>query len=203
MTPSGVNATMDGRSTRPSASGITFGTPPSTYATRLLVVPRSMPTMRDMALFTLPQRVTQVVDHGAQIGASGEALLEPLEERLAIAPFVHQPVPVPRAPDDGVGLTGVARFEPGPLLAKPVAGVPVESLRLRFRQRFLDLQHLLEQLARRLGLVGGALADLPPLLQRDQVLHPRERIPQGAVGAVDLRGSGQRFRLPGLLGPVV
>src|SRR6266481_2227630 len=90
-----------------------------------------MPTMRDMALFTLSQRVPQVVDHGAQIGASGESLLEPLEQRLAVAPFVHQPVPVPRAPDDGVGLAGVARFQPGPLLAEPVAGVPVESLRLR------------------------------------------------------------------------
>src|SRR5206468_3924701 len=57
MTPSPVNATIDGRSTRPSASGITFGTPPSTYATKLLVVPRSMPTMRDMALFALSERV--------------------------------------------------------------------------------------------------------------------------------------------------
>src|SRR5438132_7331133 len=105
-----------------------------------------MPTMRDMALFTLSQRVTQVVDHGAQVGSGGEPLLEPLEQGLAVAARVHQPVPLSRALDDGVSLADVARLEPGPVLAKPGAGVPAEPFRLR--QRLLDLQHLLEQLPR-------------------------------------------------------
>src|SRR6266508_2808371 len=93
MTPSPVNATIDGRSTRPSASGITFGTPPSTYATKLLVVPRSMPTMRDMALFALSERVVQVVDHGREVGSLGQRHLEALEHGLAILARVEGAVP--------------------------------------------------------------------------------------------------------------
>src|SRR3990167_791866 len=74
--PSGVNATIDGRSVCPSRSGTTRGSPvfSSTNATRLLVVPRSMPTMRDMAFLALPQRLGEVVDDRSQIRARREGL---------------------------------------------------------------------------------------------------------------------------------
>src|SRR6266850_316549 len=82
--PSGVKATTDGRSGRPSASGMTRGNPvaSSTYATRLLVVPRSMPMMRDTLV--LPLRLGQVVDHGAEVRPRGERLLERGEHRGAL-----------------------------------------------------------------------------------------------------------------------
>src|SRR3989338_1451435 len=86
-TPSGVNATIDGRSVRPSASGITRGRPavPSTNATRLLVVPRSIPTMRDMAFLALSQRLGEVVDHRPQIRARRERLLARREHARPLA----------------------------------------------------------------------------------------------------------------------
>src|SRR5678815_2616725 len=71
---------MDGSSAWPSASGMTFGTPPSTYATRLLVVPRSMPTMRDMRLRVLSEGLAEVVDHRSEIRPSGQPVLEPCDE---------------------------------------------------------------------------------------------------------------------------
>ena len=43
-----VNATTDGQSRPPSAVEITVASPPSTTATTLLVVPRSIPTILDM-----------------------------------------------------------------------------------------------------------------------------------------------------------
>ena len=68
-TPSRMNETIDGRSTCPSRSGMTRGRPvlSSTYATRLLVVPRSIPTMRDMPLLGFSERFVDVVDDRAQI----------------------------------------------------------------------------------------------------------------------------------------
>src|SRR6266850_4541202 len=89
--PSGVNATTDGRSGRPSASGITRGNlvASSTYATRLLVVPRSMPMMRDTLVLSLgglvlAQRLGQVLDHGAEVRPRGQRLLERGEHRGAL-----------------------------------------------------------------------------------------------------------------------
>src|SRR3972149_8190368 len=86
-TPSGVNATIDGRSVRPSASGITRGRPavPSTNATRLLVVPRSMPTMRDMAFLALSQRLGEVVDDRREVRARRERLLARREHARPLA----------------------------------------------------------------------------------------------------------------------
>src|SRR3972149_5990853 len=78
--PSAVNATTEGRRTCPAASGMTLGRPPSMYATRLLVVPRSMPTMRDMGPAVLSQRVAEIVDDRGQIGAAGPDFLHAVEQ---------------------------------------------------------------------------------------------------------------------------
>src|SRR5262249_11720493 len=194
-TPSRVHATTEGRRARPSASGITRGMPPSTWATRLLVVPRSMPTMRDMVLLALSQRVTQVVDHGAQVGPGGEPLLEPLEEGLAVAAPVHEPVPLGKARDHRLRLRCVARLQPAALLAQPRGRVASEPFGLRLLQRLLHFQHLLQQLPWSLGLLRGPLACLPSFLECDQVLDPRERIAQGPVGAIDQRRLRERVGL--------
>src|SRR3970282_2146199 len=78
--PSAVNATTEGRRTCPSASGMTLGKPPSMYATRLLVVPRSMPTMRDMGMGFLSEGFAQIVDDRGQIGAHGQDFLHAVEQ---------------------------------------------------------------------------------------------------------------------------
>src|SRR5204863_4129815 len=84
--PCGVNATTEGSKARPSRSGITRGSPvfSSTYATRLFVVPRSMPMMRDMSLLTLPEGDGQVVDDRAQVRAAPQRLLQRLQLPAAV-----------------------------------------------------------------------------------------------------------------------
>src|SRR5437016_13403552 len=83
-TPSAVNDTIDGRRTRPSASGITRGSPvvSSTYPTRLFVVPRSMPTIRDIAFLVLSEGIGQVVDHRAEVRADRQRFLHRREPAL-------------------------------------------------------------------------------------------------------------------------
>src|ERR1700730_2298320 len=101
-----------------------------------------------MALFALSQRVGQVVDHGAEVGAGGEPLLEPLEQRLAVGPPLPQPAQVGRARDDGAGRSGVARLEPGALLAEASRRLAAEPFRLRLLERFLHLQPMPAEPAR-------------------------------------------------------
>ena len=48
--PSFVNATTEGVVRKPSALAMTVGSPPSSTATTLFVVPRSIPTARAMGL---------------------------------------------------------------------------------------------------------------------------------------------------------
>ena len=69
------------------------------------------------------------------------------------------------------------------------------SGRLRLLERFLDLEHLLEQLGRRLWLHRGALTRLAALFEPDQVFDPRDRIAQGAVCGVEARGGLENLRL--------
>src|SRR3990167_2952379 len=156
-TPSGVNATMDGRSPWPSASGITRGSPvfSSTYATRLLVVPRSMPTIRDMSVLTLSERGPQVVDHRAEIRPGRQRVLEcgdeagPLGRDRRVPRLAERPGP--RRLD--------LHETHGQLLAlgpQRLAAARVETAGLSVLERLLDLEHLLEQLGRRLGLHPGA-----------------------------------------------
>src|SRR6266850_638282 len=112
-----------------------------------------------MLILTLSQRVTQVVDDGAQVGPRREPLLEPLEQGPTIPALVHQPVPVRRANDDRGRLGRVALLEPAALLPEPCARLATEPLRLGLLERFLHLQHLFQELPRRLrGSRDGAPA---------------------------------------------
>src|SRR6266851_3221733 len=164
-TPSGVNATMDGSSARPSASAITLGIRPSVYATRLLVVPRSMPTMRDMRVLILSERVAQVVDHRAEIRPRGQSLLEPRQERFGVASGIGHPIPLPEARDDGGFPGGLTHDQALPRLGEPAARRLVQPATLGRLERLLDLEHLLEQVHGHLGLDGGALPGLASLLE--------------------------------------
>src|SRR3974390_1715920 len=75
MLPSASRLTTDGQSVLPFGPGIHFGWPvcASTYATRLFVVPRSMPTMRPMVL---PQFLLYVHNQIPNIGAAIQQVIE-------------------------------------------------------------------------------------------------------------------------------
>src|SRR4030095_9607026 len=186
---------MDGRSARPSGSGMTRGTPPSTWATRLLVVPRSMPTMRDMALQILPEGFAQVIDDGAQVGPRGQARLEPLEQGPAIGARAQGGVPIGGSAHDGLLLLALPLLQALPLRPEPGARLLVHPRRLGLLERLLHLQHLGQELPGSGGPRRRALAGVPALFQRDQILHARERVPERPVGAIDQGGSSQRLRL--------
>src|SRR4051812_16339772 len=57
--PDLANATTDGVVRAPSALGMTVGSPPSSTATTLFVVPRSMPTARAMSGYLRVVRPSQ------------------------------------------------------------------------------------------------------------------------------------------------
>src|SRR5262245_61105698 len=193
-TPSRVNETIDGRSTCPSRSGMTLGRPvlSSTYATRLLVVPRSMPTMRDIPLLRASQCV---VDDRTQIRADRERFLEGGERTGALGRPGRVPRLAQRAQQARLFLL-IARAEPVPLRGQrlPRAAVQLAG-RFRLLERFLDLEHLLEQLRRRLRLHRGALARVAALLEAYQVLDPRERLAQRPVRGVEARRGLEDLRL--------
>src|SRR3990172_8057574 len=194
---------MDGRRARPSRSRITLGTPPSTYATRLLVVPRSMPTMRDMPLLSLPERVAQVIDHGAQVGPGGEPLLEPPDQRRAVSRPAHDSVPLSGPGRDGLLLGCLAGNEPFALLGEPLAGDLIQPSSLRLLEGFLHLHDLLEEVHRRPGPRVRPFPGLATVLQHDEVLDPTDRIPQRPVGAIEEGGGGQGLGLILLGGALV
>src|SRR5688572_26724946 len=169
-TPSGVNATMDGSSVRPSPSGMIRGKPvvSSTYATRLFVVPRSMPMMRD-TLVLLSQRLRQVVDDRPQIGARRERGLDPREHGGTLAGGGR----IPRLAELGAHalfLDPPSRGEPLPLLGERGAAGGVQSARAQVGQRLLDLEHLLQQLRWRLGLHRRAFPRVTAFFQPHDVL---------------------------------
>src|SRR2546426_3091724 len=157
-----------------------------------------MPTMRDMALPSLAQCLVDVVDHGAEVRACGQRVLEspedaralrgssgvpPLAERTAQPSFL-----VPAARQQAIALSGEGL---------PRAGLqPVRSVRrLGLLQRFLDLEHFLQQLGRRLRFHGRALFGLAPLFEPDQILDPTDRIAQRPVCGVEPRRRVQDFGL--------
>src|SRR5712692_9963501 len=194
--PAGVKLTIEGSSARPSASGITRGSPvrSSTYATRLLVVPRSIPTMGGMGPLLLVQCFAEVRDHRAQIGARGERRLERLEHRRPLRGVGG----VPRLAQ----LTGQTRLFLSVTLSQPVALLPerlsggvVEHAGPGLGQRLLDLEHLGQQLGRGLRLHDRALARLPALFEPDQVFDAGDRIAERAVRRVEPRRGVQRSRL--------
>src|SRR5260370_28994015 len=72
MGPSGVNMTTEGSSRLPSEPGMTRGWSPSMEATRLLVVPRSIPITRDMGSLCLcGERLVKIIQNAAKVGAMG------------------------------------------------------------------------------------------------------------------------------------
>src|SRR6187455_1017170 len=77
--PPASNETIDGTSPSPDASRITTGVPSFTYATRLLVVPRSMPTTLPMGRCLAVDRPDQVRD----VVALEHALPQGLENAAA------------------------------------------------------------------------------------------------------------------------
>src|SRR3989454_6930314 len=196
--PAGVKATTEGSSIRPSASGITRGRPvsSSTYATRLLVVPRSMPMMRDMLsrAFFLAQRLPQILDDGLEISPGGESLFEELPELRT--PRVVGGVPG-RAERSGQLRVCLPQPLPQPLPLGPQRRPRplIEPAGLGLGQGLLDLEHLLEQFGRRLGLDRRPFLRLPSLFQADEVLDPRDGVPQRPVGGVQPRGGVQRAGL--------
>src|SRR6202030_87997 len=70
MLPSGSRLTTEGQSVEPFGPGIHFGSPVcgSTYATRLFVVPRSIPTVRAICLdLAGANERPQVLRNGAEL----------------------------------------------------------------------------------------------------------------------------------------
>src|SRR5258708_35993733 len=88
MLPSGSRLTTEGQSVEPDGPAIQFGSPVcgSMYATRLLVVPRSIPTVR--AICNLQQLFRDVGHQISNIGASIQQLIQPDHDSLPVgAPF--------------------------------------------------------------------------------------------------------------------
>src|SRR5437667_9416317 len=80
--PPGRKATAEGRSAAPvSGSGSTRGPLSSSTATRLFVVPRSMPMIRPTESFS--HRVFDVPEQRAQVSDLGEPALELVDRRRA------------------------------------------------------------------------------------------------------------------------
>src|SRR5438876_9739390 len=152
-TPSAVNDTMDGRRTRPSSSGITRGSPvfSSTYATRLFVVPRSMPMMRDMFVLGAAERRSQIIDDRAQIGTGRERRFERGESLRPVGRRGRVPRGAELA-DDARFFSHAARNEPLALRHERGARGVVESAGAALLDRFLDLEPFFQQLGRRLRL---------------------------------------------------
>src|SRR5262245_34626900 len=193
--PSGVKATTDGRSFRPSASGIKGGNAvaSSTYATRLFVVPRARPMMRGN-LISLTQRLTEVVDHGAQVRAGGQRLLEIGQDGRPASRARRVPRGGQRADQSGLFL-GLARDQVLALLGQRAPASVIEPAGLGLGQRFLDLEHLRQQLGRSLRLVGGAFLRLSALLQANEVVNAGDGVAQGPVRGVESRRGRKRLRL--------
>src|SRR2546429_3993387 len=79
MPPSASMLTTDGHSGDPNGPGIHFGCPlcASVYATRLFVVPRSIPTIRPIPRSNLRQLFGDVCDQIPDVGPAVPQLVEP------------------------------------------------------------------------------------------------------------------------------
>src|SRR5215472_17674103 len=84
MPPSASMLTTDGHSVDPYGPGIHFGWPfcASVYATRLFVVPRSIPTIRPMPRSNLRQLCGDVRDQIPDVGAAIQQLIETRHDLL-------------------------------------------------------------------------------------------------------------------------
>src|SRR6185369_3670839 len=157
-----------------------------------------MPTMRDMALLRCSERFVDVVDHRPQIGPDRERVFEGLERLRAFSDRGRVPRLAERPTQARLFLL-VALPEPIALGGERLlrAGVEPAGLAggLGLLERFLDLEHLFEQLGRCLRLHRGAFARVAPFFEADQVFDTGERIAQCPVRGVEARGGFEDFRL--------
>src|SRR5262245_13432334 len=154
-----------------------------------------MPTMRDMALPDFSERFIDVVDHGSEISPGRQGLLEggePTGPRVGARAIPR----LAERPAQSRFLVTVAAHEPVALPGERLARGRVETTRARLLESFLDLEHLLEQLGRRLRLHHGALARVTTFFEPHQVLDARDRIAQRPVGRVEPRRGFQDLGLP-------
>src|SRR5262252_3158354 len=99
MLPSESRLTTDGQSVLPYGPGIHFGWPvaASTYATRLFVVPRSIPTVRPMLCLCLCQFFRHADDQIPNIRTPIQMFIQSGHDFLAsrlIRPTVQSMVPI-------------------------------------------------------------------------------------------------------------
>src|SRR5512144_2496305 len=90
ISPLGRKLTAEGRSSSPvSGSGRTRGPPSSSTATRLFVVPRSMPTIG--AIVSFSDRLVDVAEERVEIGDLGETAAQVVEPWPALRVGGHEP----------------------------------------------------------------------------------------------------------------
>src|SRR5215510_5624805 len=154
-----------------------------------------MPTMRDMALRDFAERFIDVVDHGSEIRACRQGVLEGVERCGPLAGAGAIPRLAER-PAQSRFLVTVAAHQPVPLADERLARGRVEDARSGVLQGFLALEHLLEQLGRRLRLHHGALLRVTTFLEPYQVLDARDRIAQRPIGRVEPSRGFQDLGLP-------
>src|SRR5437867_10614678 len=163
------NATAEGSSAVPvSGSGSTRGPPSSSTATRLFVVPRSMPTIRPTESFS--HRVFDVPEQRAQVGDLGEPALELVERRRA---------PV------GRGVAGAELVAEHAQAAREAGTQRLDlpaQLGARRGAQLLELLLRLEHLGRdRRGHLRAPVAE-PRAVQLEPVAAPRHGLAERAVG---------------------
>src|SRR5213594_2551275 len=177
--PPGRKATAEGSNAAPvSGSGSTRGPPSSSTATRLFVVPRSMPMIRPTESFS--RRVFDVAEQRTQVGDLGEPALELVERRRA-------------AVDRGVERAELVpeRAQAGREAVAQRLDFPAE-LGVRCGAQLLELLLRLEHLGRdRRGHLRAPVAE-PRAVQLEPVAAPRHEVAQRAVGAVRRRARPER-----------
>src|SRR6185295_13844151 len=147
MLPSGRYATADGSSRAPvTGSASTRGPSASSRATRLYVVPRSMPMMRATSL--LQDGVFDVAEQGAQVGD----LREPARQLIERGRPVRAPgrVALLEVADEARHAPGQVVVQTPHLGAQPLR-VRAGARRAQLLQLLLRLEHLGRQRRRHLG----------------------------------------------------
>src|SRR5882672_5423239 len=194
MLPSGSTLTMDGQSVEPYGPGIHFGWPvcASRYATRLFVVPRSIPTILPMAKIrrgkspALQKLLLNVGDQIPDVGAAIQQFVEPRHDFFARCRIGSKR----RVPVACCGLQLPVDFDE--LLLKIVSsgletysqGGQVAARFLSFAklvERFVELENLFEKFRGGLLLF---LAFLAFAFDAQEILDAADGISQGAIGVI-------------------
>src|SRR5262245_35141302 len=147
--PPGRMATADGRRRSPvSGSARIRGAPSSRTATRLLVVPRSMPTIRGIIWATLvPDRLVHVPVERLQVRDRREPASELVERRSLPVVETRLELAAKRAEPRRESVTNVAQL--GPQRNRAGAGGT------QLGEPLLGLEHLGRDLGRHAGAVLG------------------------------------------------